>query len=314
MKHVILDCDPGHDDALALFMAMGDPDIDLMEVTTAGGNQSLEKVTKNALSLIELVGEKVPVYSGSLTPLVKAPKWAGYIHGESGLDGVKLDSPKTEVAGTDAAAEIVRTIMDHPDKYVTLITTAPLTNIALAALLEPRICSRVKEVIMMLGAVHTGNVTPVAEFNAYTDPEAAKVVFEREWPITMIGLDVTHQAICTRQVQAKLAAANPGLAEVVNGLMDYFRESYKDEECFPDPPTHDPCAVAYALDPSVVRTVKAPVYVETKGEVTCGMTVADLRAQAPKDCRTQVGLSLDTEKFWNMVAKDLANLKVGGRK
>lgn len=311
MKHVILDCDPGHDDALALFMAMGDPDIDLMEVTTVGGNQSLEKVTKNALSLIELVGGKVPVYSGASTPLVKAPKWAGYIHGESGLDGVKLASPKSEVAGTHAASQIVKTVMDSPDQYVTLITTAPLTNIALAALMEPKICSRVKEIVMMLGAVHTGNVTPVAEFNAYTDPEAAKVVFERKWPITMIGLDVTHQAICTKEVQKRLAEANPSLKEVLDGLINFFRESYKDEECFPDPPTHDPCAVAYALDPSVVRTVKCPVSVETKGDLTCGMTVADLRALAPKDCNTHVGLSLDVEKFWSMVEKDIANLRVG---
>lgn len=310
MKHVILDCDPGHDDALALFMAMGDPQIDLMEVTTAGGNQSLEKVTKNALSLIELVGKKVPVYSGCPTPLVKAPKWAGYIHGETGLDGVKLDPPKTRVAGTHAAEQIVKTIMENPDQYVTLITTAPLTNIAMAALLEPKICSRVKEVIMMLGAVHTGNVTPVAEFNAYTDPDAAKVVFERGWPITMIGLDVTHQAICTKEVQQRLVKANPDLGEVLDGLINFFRDSYKDEECFPDPPTHDPCAVAYALDPSVVKTVKCPVSVETKGEVTCGMTVADLRAMAPKDCRTQVGLALDVEKFWNIVEKAIANLKV----
>lgn len=310
MKHVILDCDPGHDDALALFMAMGSPEIDLMEVTTVGGNQSLEKVTKNALSLIELVGKNVPVYSGCPTPLVKAPKWAGYIHGETGLDGVKLDPPKTHVAGTYAAAQIVKTIMENPDQYVTLVATAPLTNIAAAALMEPRICSRVKEVVMMLGAVHTGNVTAVAEFNAYTDPEAAKVVFERPWPITMIGLDVTHQAICTKEVQERLVKANPNLGEVLNGLIDFFRESYKSEERFPDPPTHDPCAVAYALDPSVVKTVKCPVSVETKGDLTCGMTVADLRAMASKDCRTQVGISLDVEKFWNIVEKAITGLKV----
>lgn len=310
MKHVILDCDPGHDDALALFMAMGDPEIDLMEVTTVGGNQSLEKVTKNALSLIELVGEKVPVYSGCSTPLIKAPKWAGNIHGETGLDGVSLAPPKAKVAGTHAAAQIVKTIMENPDQYVTLITTAPLTNIAMAALMEPKICSRVKEVIMMLGAVHTGNVTPVAEFNAYADPESAKVVFEREWPITMIGLDVTHQAICTKEVQARLIKANPALGGVLNGLINFFRDSYMNEERFPDPPTHDPCAVAYALDPSVVKTCKCPVEVETNGELARGMTISDFRAVAPKNCHTQVGLSLDVDKFWNMVEKDIGNLKV----
>ncbi|MBO6050062.1 MAG: nucleoside hydrolase, partial [Aeriscardovia sp.] len=121
---------------------------------------------------------------------------------------------------------------------------------------------------------------------------------------------VTHQAICTKEVQERLVKANPDLGEVLNGLINFFRDSYKDEECFPDPPTHDPCAVAYALDPSVVKTVKCPVSVETKGEVTCGMTVADLRAMSPKDCRTQVGLSLDVEKFWNIVKKAIANLKV----
>jgi purine nucleosidase len=230
------------------------------------------------------------------------------MHGETGLDGVELPIPTRPLDEGHAVGWIVDTIMASEPDTVTLVATAPLTNIALAVRLEPRIVGRVHEIVLMGGGYHVGNRTPVAEFNVSCDPEAAHVVFNESWPLTMVGLDVTHQALCTHDVQAELAAANSRLAPAVNGLMDFFRSVYQDKQAFPDPPTHDPCAVAYVIDPSLVRTVACPVDVELTGTLTCGMTVADLRAQAPADCTTRVATGLDFDGFWNLVADALRRI------
>ncbi|MDD3485067.1 MAG: nucleoside hydrolase [Atopobiaceae bacterium] len=308
-RSIILDSDPGHDDAVAIMLAVGSPDIDLLGVTTVGGNQSLDKVTYNARAVLELVGASdVPVHAGCARPLVAALTDGAYMHGETGLDGVDLPAPSRPLDEGHAATWIVDTIMASEPDSVTLVATAPLTNIALALRLEPRIVGRVHEVVIMGGGCHVGNRTPVAEFNVACDPEAAHIVLDEPWPLTMVGLDVTHQALCTHEVQARLAAANHRLAPAVNGLMDFSRSTYHDRQAFPDPPTHDPCAVAYVIDPSVVRTVACPLDVELAGTLTRGMTVADLRAQAPGGCNTRVGTELDFDGFWGLVADALRRI------
>ena len=311
---MILDCDPGHDDAIAILLALGSPEIDLLGITTIGGNHSLEKVTFNARAVCELAGRpEVPVHAGCMKPLVREAIDAAYIHGETGLDGVELPEPSRPLPERHAVTWLIETVMSHEAGAITVVATGPLTNIAVAARMEPRIVGRIKEIVLMGGAYGVGNATPVAEFNILCDPEAAHIVFNETWPLTMIGLDVTHQALCTSEVQKTISSASPKLADAVNGLMDFFRSTYQDQEAFPDPPTHDPCAVAYVIDPALIPTRRCPIDVELRGELTYGMTVADMRALAESpdvggSCTSQVGVGLDVGRFWALVADALARL------
>lgn len=207
MTSIILDCDPGHDDAMAILLALGNPNIELLGVTTVGGNQSLEKVTYNARATLEMArATHIPVHAGCDRPMVRPLEVAASVHGESGLDGVTLPEPTRPLDEGHAVNWIIDTIMSNEPGTITLVPTGPLTNIAMAVRLEPRIVRRVKEVVLMGGGYHVGNWSAVAEFNIKVDPESAHVVFNEDWPITMVGLDLTHQALCTPEVQAKINA------------------------------------------------------------------------------------------------------------
>lgn len=310
-KKIILDCDPGHDDAVAILLALGSPEIELLGVTTVGGNQSLEKVTYNARAVLEKAGAThIPVYAGCARPLVRPLSVAKAIHGETGLDGVELPEPTRPLEQAHAVTYIVKTIMKSDPGTITLVPTGPLTNIALACRLEPEIVSRVKEVVLMGGGYHTGNRSAVAEFNVLTDPEAAHVVFNEPWQLTMVGLDLTHQALCTPEVQARINRIGSPLAAFVSDSMNFFRESYQDNRSFENPPVHDPCAVAYVIDPSLIATRRCPLNVELRGELTVGMTVADFRDQEPsaQECNTQVATALEVDRFWDLVVDAIRRL------
>lgn len=310
-KKIILDCDPGHDDAVAILLALGNPEIEIVGITTVGGNQSLEKVTYNARAMLEAAhAHDIPVYAGSDRPLVREQEVAESIHGETGLDGVELPVPTRPLEEMHAVNFIVKTIMESEPGTITLVPTGPLTNIALALRMEPRIAERVSEVVLMGGGFHEGNWSAVAEFNIIVDPEAAHIVFNAPWKLTMVGLDLTHQALCTPEVQRRIEAIGTPLAVIVSGLMDFFRKTYQDNQDFVDPPVHDPCTVAYLIGPSVVQTRRCPLDVELHGELTLGMTVADLRGPEPseEECHTQVATKLDFDKFWNLVIQAIENI------
>ncbi len=308
-KKIILDCDPGHDDAIALLLAHGNPDIELLAVTTVVGNQTLEKVTRNALAVARIANiTGVPFAAGAARPLVRQVETAPDIHGDSGLDGPVLPEPTLSLDKRHAVDLIIDTIMSHPPKTVTIVPTAGLTNIALAARMEPRIVERVKEIVLMGGGYHVGNWSAVAEFNIKIDPEAAHIVFNEKWPLTMVGLDLTHQALATPDVVKKITAVGTQPAKFVLELLEFFGKMYKDAQGFDYPPVHDPCAVAYVIDPSVMTVQKVPVDIELTGTLTLGMTVADFRAPAPADCHTQVAVKLDHEKFWDMVVDALKRI------
>ena len=303
-RKIILDCDPGHDDAVAILLAAGSPDIDLLGITTIGGNQTLEKVTRNARQVCTVAGlTDVPLHAGTTRPLVRPVEVAEDIHGDTGMEihDYELPEPAVEVAEGHAVDFIIDTVMSHEPGTVTLVPTGPLTNIALAARKEPRIVERVAEVVLMGGGYHVGNWSAVAEFNIKIDPEAAHIVFNEPWPVTMVGLDLTHQALATDEVEAEIKALGTDLADFVVALFGAFRRNYRDAQGFEHPPVHDPCAVAYLIDPSVVSVRKAPVDIELTGTLTLGMTVADFRAPAPADCHTQVAVDLDHRKFWDLV-------------
>ncbi len=310
MPHkIILDCDPGHDDAVALLLAHGSPEIDLLAVTTVVGNQTLEKVTRNALAIARVANiTGVPFAAGCDRPLVRTIENAPDIHGESGMDGPELPEPTVELDPRHAVDLIIDTVMAHEPGTVTLVPTGGLTNIALAVRKEPRLAERVKEVVLMGGGYHVGNWSAVAEFNIKIDPEAAHIVFNEKWPLTMVGLDLTHQALATDEVAEHIAAVGTKPAKFVGELLEFFGHTYKDAQGFDFPPVHDPCAVAYVIDPSVMTTQRVPLDVELTGTLTLGMTVADFRAPAPADCNTSVAMELDQEKFWGLVVDALERI------
>jgi purine nucleosidase len=301
-RKIILDCDPGHDDAIALLVAHGSPAVELLAVTTVAGNQTLDKVTRNAGAVATIGGlSGIPIAAGAGRPLVRVPRVAEAVHGTSGLDGVTLPEATSALDRRHAVELIVETVMSRPAGEVTLVPTAPLTNLALAVRLEPRIVDRVREVVLMGGAYVGGNLTPTAEFNIAVDPEAAHIVFGEHWPVTMVGLDVTHHALATADVVQRIAALDTGPARFVTGLLDFFTDSYRTSQGFAAPPVHDVCAVAYVADPAVLTTVRAPVTVELSGGLTTGMTVADRRRTAPDTCTTRVATDLDRDRLWELV-------------
>ena len=301
-RKILLDCDPGHDDAVAMMLAWGNPSIELLGITTVGGNQTLDKVTRNALSVATVVGmHDVPIAAGCRLPLVRPVEIAPDVHGDSGLDGVELPEPAVELDPRHGVDLIIETIMSNEPGTVTLVPTGPLTNIAMAARKEPRIVERVQEVVLMGGGYHVGNWSPVAEFNIKVDPEAAHIVFNEKWPIVMVGLDLTHQALATDEVAERIAAVPGSVSQFTLGLFTFFRKAYQDAQGFDFPPVHDPCTLAYLIDPKIVETVKVPVDVELNGSLTTGMTVADFRAPAPEDCHTKVATRLDAPRFWGLV-------------
>jgi purine nucleosidase len=314
---IILDCDPGHDDAVALLLAYGSPAIELVGVTTVFGNQTIEKVTRNALAVARIAGiTGVPFARGADRPLVRSAAAAAEgatIHGASGLDGPTLPEPTAENPGPTldprhAVDLIIDTVMAAAPGTITLVPTGALTNIALAARKEPRIVERVREVVLMGGGIGVGNFSATSEFNISIDPEAAHAVFNEAWPLTMVGLDVTHKALATPEVLAAIAAVGTSPARFVGELMEFFGRTYRTVQGFAAPPVHDPCAVAYVIDPSVLTVRRAPLDVELTGTLTLGMTVADFRYPPPGDCTTQVATGLDVEKFWGLVVDALKRI------
>lgn len=310
-RKIILDCDPGHDDAIAMLLAHASPEIELLAVTTVGGNQTLSKVTRNAQSVATVIGmHDVPIARGADRPLVRTQEVAGTIHGDSGMEGPRVREITTEVSPQHAVQLIIDTVMAHEPGEVTLVPTGPLTNIALAARLEPRIVERVREVVLMGGGYHTGNWSAVAEFNIKVDPEAAQIVFSAGWPLTMVGLDLTHQALATPEVAERIRSVGTTPAEFVLDLFEFFGKAYKENQDFDSPPVHDPCAVAYLIDPQVMTTRRVPLSVELAGTQTLGMTVADFRGPEPSaaDCPTQVAMKLDFDRFWDLVVDALVRI------
>jgi purine nucleosidase len=310
MTHrIILDCDPGHDDAIAILLAYGNPEIELLAVTTVHGNQTIEKVTRNALAVATIAGMTgVPFAAGAHRPLVRAAETAASIHGESGMDGPQLPAPSFDVIEKHAVDLIIDTIMQNEPGTITLVPTGALTNIALAVRKEPRIAARVREVVLMGGGYHSGNWSAAAEFNIVIDPEAAHIVFNEGWKLTMVGLDLTHQALATPDVVASIAAIGTTPARFVVELLEFFGATYLEAQGYEHPPVHDPCAIALVIDPTVMEVVRVPLDIELTGTLTVGMTVADFRAPAPDSCMTYAATKLDRPKFWALIVDALERI------
>lgn len=303
---VILDCDPGHDDAIALILALASPELKVLAVTTSAGNQTPDKTLNNALRILTLLGrDDIPVAAGAPKPLARELIIADNVHGESGLDGPKLPDPAfTPVSMT--ALELMASCLRESPEPVTLVPTGPLTNIALLLAAHPELKSKIARIVLMGGAAGAGNWTPAAEFNIYVDPEAADMVFKSGIPITMCGLDVTHQAqVMDEDIERVRAITNP-VAQCVAGLLDFFMIYHRDPKWgFAGAPLHDPCTIAWLLAPALFHGVECQVDIETGGTHTSGMTVVDRYGLTGKPANALVLLGLDRAGFIDLLVTRL---------
>jgi pyrimidine-specific ribonucleoside hydrolase len=305
-RPVILDCDPGHDDALAMLLALSRPEIRLLAVTTVGGNADLRRTTRNALAVLTLVGRTdVPVAMGAAAPLIRPLRVAEWVHGESGLDGADLPEPVTSPVPEGALALTARLLRQSPEP-VTLVPTGPLTNVALLLRAYPELRSRIARICLMGGAMVEGNATASAEFNIWVDPEAAAEVFACGLPLAMMGLDVTHEARVTVAESDAWADLGTRTGRVFADLFRFFARFHRDRYGWDGSPIHDAVAVAHVLDLGIVRTESYRVDVETVSELTRGRTVVDVHALSGLAPNVDVGVSIDRERFLGMLRDALA--------
>ena len=302
---VILDCDPGHDDAIALLLALASPELDLLGVTTTYGNQTLEKTTANALRVLELAGRTdVPVAAGADRPLVRELVVAAHVHGESGLDGPALPDASTTPVTRDAVAFIADCVRTA-DGPVTLVPTGPLTNVA--RYLEGHGPDGIERIVLMGGSIAEGNMTPAAEFNIWCDPEAAARVFSSGLDVTMIGLDVTHKAILGRSVEERLRVAGR-IGAFVAELNVFFTRYHAQTYGWSGAPIHDAVAVAHVIRPGLVETKQRNVEIELESELCRGRTVVDLWNRTERAPNAHVGVDLDPEAFFDLLVERIAGL------
>ena len=300
---VLIDCDPGHDDAIALLLALASPEVELLGVTTVAGNQTLPKTTANAIRVLEFAGRTdVPVAAGADRPLVREPFVASYVHGETGLDGPDLPPPQGSPIPPHAADFLAETIRSS-ERPITLVPTGPLTNVALMLALHPD--ARPERIVLMGGAIAEGNVTPAAEFNIWSDPEAAARVFGSGIAVTMIGLDVTHKALFTHAHSGRLAGRT---GELVTQLVHFYDRFHREVYNFDGSPIHDAVAVAYVVDPNLVGTLERNVEIDLESELCRGRTVVDLRRRTDREPNAHVGVEIDAEGFLELLIQRLNSL------
>ena len=302
---IVLDCDPGHDDAIALLLALASPEVELLGVTTTYGNQTLEKTTHNALRVLELVGRTdVPVARGATAPLARPLAVAAHVHGDSGLDGPVLPSPRAKPTAA-GALEWLASAVAMADGPVTLVPTGPLTNVA--RYLEERGTAGIGRIVLMGGAIAEGNMTPAAEFNVWADPEAAQIVFDAGLDVTMIGLDVTHRAVTSRDVERRLRASGT-VGAFVAELVDFFNVFHRETYGWEGSPIHDAVAVAHVVRPGLVETRLRNVEIELVSELCRGRTVVDLWRRTERPPNAHVGVDLDAEGFFDLLVERIGRL------
>ncbi len=301
MKRIIIDCDPGHDDMMAIMLADASPEIELIGITTVAGNQTGEKTFRNALKTLSLINRRdIPVARGADRPLKRELTVAPDIHGVSGLDGADLPEPGFEGLNIQATDFIIKTLLESTEKII-LVPTGPLTNIASTLRQKPNIKERIERIVLMGGAVCDSNITPAAEFNIYVDPEAAEIVFASGLPITMVGLDATNKALFTFSDIERIAGLNGKVSKVVAPLLEFFARSNREFFGFAGAPLHDALAVAHLIEPGVIKTRHLHVAVETEGKLTRGRTVVDVYGITGNEPNVDVALEVNNGVFKEMM-------------
>ena len=305
---IILDCDPGHDDAIALLLALASPEVNLLGVTTVAGNTTLENTTVNALKVLELCDHReIPVAAGAARPLMRELVVAEHVHGKSGLDGPTLPDPVMRPVASHAVDFLAQKILECPEQ-VTLVPVGPLTNVALLLNRYPEALDNVSRIVSMGGAIGLGNVTPSAEFNIFVDPEAAHRVYHSGVPITMIGLDVTHQALLDKTHAERLRPMGRAGGFVAE-LLDFFIGNYpRHRGGGAGAPIHDAVAVACVIWPDLVSTINCYVTIDTQSELSRGRTVVDRWHVTGRPANAEVGISLPGDYFADLLIERIAML------
>jgi pyrimidine-specific ribonucleoside hydrolase len=302
----ILDCDPGHDDALAIIVGLARPELELLAVTTVAGNAGLDATTRNALRVLTLVGRtEIPVAAGASRPLVRPLHVASNVHGASGLEGADLPEPAF-APRAEGAIELIRSILLAAASPVTIAAVGPLTNIALLLRSHPELAERIASIRIMGGAITEGNTTASAEFNIWQDPDAARIVLDCGRPITLMTLDVTHRALFGSADVARLDALGTRAGSVFADLLRYFARFHAERYGWDGSPIHDAVAVAQLALPDLVRTVPYRVDVETGSELTRGRTVVDLHGLTGLPPNAEVGLEIDRPRFVDVLVEAVA--------
>ncbi|WP_099321394.1 nucleoside hydrolase [Anaerococcus sp. Marseille-P3625] len=304
MRNIILDCDPGHDDAIAILLAGSNPEINLLGVTVVAGNQTLEKTANNALKVVQWLGLDVPVIKGCPGPMVRKQMIADDIHGETGLDGHDFGEIKIKLQEDHAVNFIIDTILNSKEK-ITVVTCGPMTNLAMALRLQPKIKENIEEIVLMGGAYTFGNVSPAAEFNIIADAEAAYVCFTAGLPITMMGLDVTRKVQVLPEVVERMDKISNKAAEMFVNLMKFFNKSQKEVFGWDGGPLHDPLTVAYLIDPSVVTLKKMNTRIDIRSTDSYGRTNCDYFDYLGLEKNSNVAIDVDVKKYWDIIEKGI---------
>lgn len=306
---VLLDCDPGHDDAVAILLALGSPGVRLLGITTCFGNCAVEDATRNAQRVLALVGrEDVLVAVGASGPMRGERALGNYVHGASGLDGPDLPEPSVAPVDETATEFLAHCLAESPEP-VTVVVTGPMTNVGELLAEQPGLTDRIREIVFMGGSTERGNHTPTAEFNTFADPEALDVVLRSGVPLRMVGLNLTHQALATPEVVERMSAMPHQVGRTCAAWMGFFGDSYERIWEFAAPPVHDPCTIAPLLDPDVIGWRNCFVAVELDGTWTRGTTVVDLFDRLPDhEPNVAVALELDAERYWDLVLTALDRL------
>jgi inosine-uridine nucleoside N-ribohydrolase len=301
---IVLDCDPGHDDAIALLLALASPEVELLAVTTVHGNQTLPKTTRNALRVLELAGRTdIPVAAGADRPLVRDLHVADHVHGESGLDGPELPEPSVEPVPQHAVDLLAERIVPG----TVLVAVGPLTNVALLLARHPDAAAKLRSIVVMGGAIAEGNMTPAAEFNIWADPEAAQRVFHSGTDVTMVGLDVTHAALLT-PAWAERFRATGRIGVFVADLVEFFKLYHLHTYGWDGAPIHDAVALAHVLDPTLLETKRRNVEVSLDEELCRGRTVVDLWNRTDRAPNADVAVGIDSERFLSLLLERIATL------
>ena len=297
---VIMDCDPGHDDAIAMILACASDKLDVRAITTVGGNQTVAKTTNNALRMLTFMNKQIPVAKGADRPMRRELEIAPEVHGDTGLDGPVIPE-STQKALDINAYELMAKVVEESEDKVTLVPTGPLTNIAIFLSAYPHLKSKIERISLMGGSAIGGNWTAAAEFNILVDPEAADIVFRSGIPITMSGLDVTHKAQVYPEDIEKIRSQGGKVAILVAELLEYFIKFHKEICGWDFAPLHDPCAIAWLINPDMFKSKKLNVQIDIDGEHTTGCTVTDFLNRFELEPNTDVLLDVDRHQFIDMI-------------
>jgi purine nucleosidase len=308
-RKIIIDTDPGQDDAVAILLALASPELEVLGLSVVGGNVPLHHTVRNALVVCELAGRPdIKVYPGCAEPLKQTLVTAEHVHGETGLDGIALPEPSMRPQDTHAVDFIIETLRREAPGTVTLCTLGPLTNVATAFQKAPDIAERVQALVLMGGAYfEVGNITPAAEFNIYVDPEAADIVVKSGAPLTFMPLDVTHKVLTTQTRLDALRALGP-VGEAVASWTDFFERFDKEKYGSPGAPLHDPTVIAYLLEPQMFSGRRINVEIETRSELTRGMTVADWWGVTDRPVNALFVGDVDADRFYALLTERIARL------